>query len=474
MIGTRAISGSPAIRFRKRTIAAFESSIASSMLMSMTWAPFSTCWRATPSASSNWPLRIRRANAFEPVTLVRSPMLTNSDPAPISTGSRPESFIGGMDASWTALMPRPARARRTARRDGRSAAGTCRRARRSAAMCSGVVPQQPPAMLRKPARANSSSSAGGDLGRLVEAGLAHRVGQAGVRIAADEGVAGDLRQLLEVGPHQRRAEGAVEADRERPGVAHAVPERRHRLAGEDAARGVGDGAGDDHRQPLAALLHQLVEGEDRRLGVERVEDRLDQEQVAAAFEQALGLLAVGGAQLGEGDVARRRIVDVGADARRLRRRPERAGDEARLVGAAVAVAGGARQARAGDVHLAGEGAEVVVGLGHRGRAEGVGLDDVGAGGEVLLVDRGDHVGPGHLQQVVVALQALRMVLEALAAVVGLGQAMALDHRAHRAVEDDDPLLQDLRQGRGAGVGRGVHRPIVGSACDRRSAQDTRG
>ena len=78
MIGTRAISGSPAIRFRKRTIAALLSSIASSMLMSMTCAPFSTCWRATPSASSNWPFRIRRANAFEPVTLVRSPMLTNS------------------------------------------------------------------------------------------------------------------------------------------------------------------------------------------------------------------------------------------------------------------------------------------------------------------------------------------------------------------------------------------------------------
>ena len=52
MIGTRAISGSPAISFRKRSIAAALSSMASSMLMSITWAPFSTCWRATLSASS--------------------------------------------------------------------------------------------------------------------------------------------------------------------------------------------------------------------------------------------------------------------------------------------------------------------------------------------------------------------------------------------------------------------------------------
>ena len=69
--------------------------MASSMLMSITCAPFSTCWRATDSACSNSPFRIIRAKALEPVTLVRSPMLTNSDPSPIETGSRPESSIGG-------------------------------------------------------------------------------------------------------------------------------------------------------------------------------------------------------------------------------------------------------------------------------------------------------------------------------------------------------------------------------------------
>ncbi len=94
MIGTRAISGSPAIRFRKRTIAAFESNMASSMLMSMICAPFSTCWRATLSACSKSPLRIMRAKAFEPVTLVRSPMLTNSESASMCTGSRPDRRIG--------------------------------------------------------------------------------------------------------------------------------------------------------------------------------------------------------------------------------------------------------------------------------------------------------------------------------------------------------------------------------------------
>ncbi len=44
-----------------------------------------------------------------------------------------------------------------------------------------------------------------------------------------------------------------------------------------------------------------------------------------------------------------------------------------------------------------------------------------------------------------------MVLEALAAVLGLAELVALDHGAHRAVEDDDALLQHGGQRARAGV-----------------------
>ena len=50
MTGTRAMSGSEAIRCRKRTIAASESSMPSSMLTSMICAPLATWLRATSSA----------------------------------------------------------------------------------------------------------------------------------------------------------------------------------------------------------------------------------------------------------------------------------------------------------------------------------------------------------------------------------------------------------------------------------------
>ena len=75
MMGTRAMSGSAAIKLRKRTIACSLSSMPSSILTSMICAPFSTCWSATASASSNRPSTINFLNLADPVTLVRSPTL---------------------------------------------------------------------------------------------------------------------------------------------------------------------------------------------------------------------------------------------------------------------------------------------------------------------------------------------------------------------------------------------------------------
>jgi len=81
-----------------------------------------------------------RAKAFEPVTLVRSPTFTNSEEASTVNGSRPDRRIA-TGTSGTA-------------RGAASASSSA-----IALMCSGVVPQQPPAMFTKPASANSRSRA---------------------------------------------------------------------------------------------------------------------------------------------------------------------------------------------------------------------------------------------------------------------------------------------------------------------------
>ena len=102
--------------------------------------------------------------------------------------------------------------------------------RRRAAAATGDVDQ--------PGLGEFLQQARGDVRRFVEAGVTHRIGQPGVRVHADMRFA-EVRQFFDVRPHQRCTEGAVQADGERLGVAHRIPERFHRLAGQDAPRGIG-------------------------------------------------------------------------------------------------------------------------------------------------------------------------------------------------------------------------------------------
>ena len=290
-------------------------------------------------------------------------------------------------------------------------------------------------------------------GRLVVAGVGHRVRQPRVGVARHEAV-GHARDLLEVGPHQRRAERAVQAHRQRLRVTHRVPERRRRLTRKRTARRVGDRAGDDDRQPSTGRVERLLEAEQRRLRVQRVEHGFDEQQVGAALDQSERGLAIGGDQLVPGDVARAGIVDVRRDRRGAVGRPERPGDKAWLVRRArgPAVGAAARDRRRGAIHLVHPRGKSVVGLRDRGRVEGVGLDDVGAGFEVGVVDRRDRVGPGQHEEVVVALQVVAVIVQSAggrAAEVGFGELQLLDHRAHRAVEDEDALAHQAREFVGA-------------------------
>ena len=136
MTGTRDMSGSAASRFRYRSMAASESSRPSSMLTSSIWAPSSTCWRATATASSYLPRRIRRLNRAEPVTFARSPTLTKLASSRISSASMPLRSVLA-----------PGSGRRLGRTPETASAMAC--------VCSGLDPQQLPTMLVRPLRANS-------------------------------------------------------------------------------------------------------------------------------------------------------------------------------------------------------------------------------------------------------------------------------------------------------------------------------
>ena len=297
-----------------------------------------------------------------------------------------------------------------------------------------------------------------DIARLGLRGLvvlAEGVGQPGVRVAGHEGI-GDARHLGDVGPHLGRAEGAVESHRDRLGVPDRVPECLGDLTGQRPPGGIGDGARDDQRPAAAALLEQRLDGEDGRLGVQRIEDGLDDQQIGTAVDQTVGRLQVRGDQLVVGNVARTRVVDVRRDRRRARGRADGAGDVAGFVRGAELVGGLARQGGAGVVELVGQLVHVVIGQRHRVRVERVGLQDVGAGLQVLAVDALDDLRLRQVQQVVVALQRARPLPEPVAAVPVLVGAVALDRGAHRAVDHHDAPAQRGGQFIGA-IGADVRR-----------------
>ena len=184
------------------------------------------------------------------------------------------------------------------------------------------------------------------------------------------------------------------------------------------------------------------DGVDRGLGVERVEDGLDQQEIGAAVDQALDLLAIGRAQLVEGDGAEAGIGDVRRDRGGAVGRPERAGDETAPAVFFLGQRGRlARQRRARLVELVGDVLHAVIGLRDRGGGERVGGDDVGAGAEIGEMDVAHRVRPAQIEQVVVAAHLAVPGVEARAAIALLVELERLDHGAHGAVEHQDALAQ---------------------------------
>jgi len=323
--GTRAMSGSAAMRLRKVRMARLPSSMASSMLTSMSCAPPSTWLRATSRASSYFSSRIRRLKRAEPVTLVRSPTLTKSESGPMLKASRPDRRVRGGSS-------------RRGRRGGRSATASA-----MARMCSGVVPQQPPTMLIQPASAHW---------RMCPAM------NSGLSSYSPNSLGRPALGCTEV----RQVAMAVESHGQGAGVAQGVVEGLHRLPRCSKKRSTANTA-------------------------------------ALAFKVS-------------------KMVSM-----RMRSAPP------------------SSQTRGLPVDLVGQVFHVVVGQGDGVGVEGVGLDDVRAGGQVGLVDAADDVRLGEDEEVVVALQLAGMVLEARPPVVRLVELMGLDHGAHGPVQDEDALGQ---------------------------------
>ena len=135
------------------------------------------------------------------------------------------------------------------------------------------------------------------------------------------------------------------------------------------------------RHSRATLLEMLHHGEQRGLEVQGVKGRLREQQIDASVQQTADLLVVRRAQLLERHVACPRVRDVSGKRTGLRRRPQRASDEARprRLATHYLLDRHAGDCGSGAIHLVGKASQAVFSLGDAIRVEGVCLEDVCTG-----------------------------------------------------------------------------------------------
>ena len=283
------------------------------MLTSMTFAPPSTCWRATSTASSYFSSLISRAN-----------FLRAGDVRPLADHEEV-----AVRAAASAAACRSAAA--TARRVVRSMRLELRALRRrSRAMCSGVVPQQPPTMFTQPRSANSPSMRG-HLGG-PEVVLPHLVRQAGVGMATDPAPATLAASVSKCGrissgpsaqfmPTESIGKCAIAFQN----ASTSCPETNVAPPLSNVPETI---TGTRH----AGLVEVPLDREQARLQIERVDHRFRQQNVDARLDQRRHLLR--STTRPSRRTSRRdssASSTLRADRRLLRRRADRAGDEPRPV-----------------------------------------------------------------------------------------------------------------------------------------------
>jgi hypothetical protein len=260
------------------------------------------------------------------------------------------------------------------------------------------------------------------LRRLGEDRLAVRalVGDAGVGDAVDR----HRRVLAEEADgisHVLGAGRAVEADDvdlqrlERGERGADVRAEQHLAAvGQEADAGL-------DRDAAAGGLERLARAEDGRLDLQDVLRGLDDDEVDAAFEQALGLLGEDGHELAESDPAEGRVLGR----RQVAGGADRAGHEAVLADRVARDLGGL----AVDLQrMVGQAPLLEL---DPGGLEGVGLDDLGARLDHRLVDALDDVGPVEHEGLVATAGKPVVVFER--------EVELLERGAHPAVEEDDAV-----------------------------------
>ena len=233
--------------------------------------------------------------------------------------------------------------------------------------------------------------------------LAESVRQTRVRMGADIRTRRSA-QRLHIGTKLFGAQSTIQAHAQRFGVAHRLPERFAGLSRQGPAAGVGNGSGNHQRGPVAEFPLQQVHGVDGGLGIQCVEYGLEQDDVCSTIEQGPCGREVVVAQLGERHRTKAGIVHVWRQAGGAVCGSQHTRHESWRAVPSSFIRRRPGDAGCGMVNVLGTLRQRIISLGDGRGGKRIGLDDIGAGGEVAAVSLGYYIGLRQAQHVVIAFQ----------------------------------------------------------------------
>ena len=231
------------------------------------------------------------------------------------------------------------------------------------------------------------------------------VGKSRIRIGTDI-IRGAGSQLCQEWLQLTGTKRTVQAHGKDIGMLHRCQKSIQGLSRQRASADVGhrdrEHDGDFHSHRLHGLLGSI----DGSLGIQCIKYGFNEQCIYAPFEQRFHLLLVCGSQFVVAQGAKSGIVDVWAHGASLVGGSHRTCHETGLIGSTgrIFVRQLSGQFHGSQVHFTHIFFYVIVGHGHRCRAECVGFDDVCTGFKVFAVNVLNHIGAGEAQQIIVALQ----------------------------------------------------------------------
>jgi hypothetical protein len=254
---------------------------------------------------------------------------------------------------------------------------------------------------------------------------------------------------------------------------HRIPERLNRLRRDHRLAATAHRRRDHHRQLFAVLVKDFANRHQRGLCIQRIEDRLHQQQVRAARNQRTHLLRIRLSSPGRmSQHAKAGIVRVRRVRERYRQRPNRAGHKSlpsRFIGHTIRPLAALPRGLLVDLPRqitsvtrrqslliksgsfrppCSRGSSTKTRSANARRAKGIRLDDVRTRFKKPPVNIADHLRLRQRKEIAVVQQILRRVLEPLPANIRFLHPIGADRRAHRSIDDGNTAFQYLLQGMG--------------------------